>query len=204
MDLCDRVVFVYCQNCMLETVVCRRTGFLSFCNKRLCKLHDFLSVGILFSVYCGRTSVYFWYIMLDISTLACDFLKCALLLLLLLLRADFACEKMSCLTFALTNAAFFCFGRTGLMLQWSNSPVWFLTEHWCAKTLFHYFDIKKRSHTQSRHYIIVCLSISQFLLSQGYTVCFLAASALLWKHLISCCQCSSLFHFPPDGLNLCV
>lgn len=96
---------------------------------------------------------------------------CLLWLWFLEMRLNIACRfcmwTISCLTFALTSAAFSC--ETGLMLQWNQvckhfrkllvqfHPLWFLTEDRCAKTFasIHYFDTgKKKSHTQSRCFVL--------------------------------------------------
>lgn len=135
----------------------------SFCNKRTSA--RVLSGGIIICVLCQGFS-------LVLICSAWSLHACLLWLWFLEMRLNIVCKfckwKISCLTLALTNAAF-------LLLNWTyasvkqrvetfqkmlvcNPPLWFLTEHWCAKTLSCPFSnvLILKSHTQSRY----CVSVS--------------------------------------------
>lgn len=153
-------------------------------------------------MYSGRSSVSFWYVVLCISMLTCfgcDFLKCALIL-----RADFACEEYLAWVLRKQVLFFFVFllNYTYASVEhvetfqivvgaWSSCD--FSTEHWCAKTLSIILILKKATPKVDvlySQYSSVSVVLKRHCL-------LLAVSALPWKHLISCCQCSQSLTFPP-------
>lgn len=138
------------------------------CIARLCMLEKnswFLfqhlqTAGVCY-LYSGRSSVYFWYVVLCISMLACfgcDFLKCALIL-----RADFACEeylawlspKQVLFCFCFFVKLYLCFSGTrgNISNSWCVILLWFLNWALMCQNTFHYFDTEK-SHTQSRCFVL--------------------------------------------------
>lgn len=172
---------------MLGIVVQWRTRFFFFLlQKGSLQTARFIFGGSL--VYSGWNSVYFWYVVLDASMLACDFLHCALYM-----HTCSVCMYEKNVLFDLRpNKSFFFFCKTGLLLQWSNSCDYSLSTGVPKHLPFYYFEIEE-SHTLSR-YIVLCLSISQLLLFYSWTVCFLWSEPC-GESRISCCQCSC-FHFP--------
>lgn len=166
MDLYDNsIVLCIVRLCMLEIIVCWRAGgVFFFCNKQNRTIFIIFFICVLgvfwqeFSLFLIRCALYLH--------------ACLLWLWFLEMRLNIACRflhvKDILLDFSLKKCCFFCW--TGLVLQWSNMwkhfkkllvrnpPLWFLTEHWCAKTLSIILILKKR-HTQSR----CCFVLSVFL-----------------------------------------
>lgn len=152
-------------------------------------------------MYSGRSSVYFWHVEL------CFHHACLLWLWFLEMHLNIVCRfcmwKVSCLTFALTNADLFwttalTYASVKQHMETFQKVIGVLS-HWaltCQNTcLLPLFWLWKKDKPK----------VDIVLYSQYFSVyvipklpcLLLVVSTLPWKHLIGCCQCYSHFHFPP-------
>lgn len=130
------------------------------------------------------------------STLACDVLKCALLLC-----SDFCMfkkkKKPEHLIFALKKntlivlfCCFFFFGKTGCF-----SEATLLCNLSLSQNTFYSYDGGGWVSPPQYFTIPVVLKLHCLLL---------VVSALQWQHLISCCKPPATFNFLPDRLSYCI